>query len=532
VLLFLGPVLLDLLVNGAQQAFAYLAADTFYYLVVARNAAELGQLSFDQLHPTNGFHPGWQLLLTGLYQGYAWFGTSELSRLLGMMALQGACMAAALVLLGDALRQARGRVPATLVALPLGAYTLLTSPIAPWYGSWWAYLNGMESGLLLLGFAALLRAMVSPRFLDGWRNGLLIGLLLGAVGVARLDHFLAVPALLLAVTPALWARRGPLAWAWLLSCLASSSAVLLGVLVFDQAVAGTWLPISGAAKSTFPSPAAAASTFAELGELLASVSDPQQRVALWRHAQLLLPAGVAGLLLARIGLLARRRALAPWDRALASGALLTLLLAAYNLCFVPRMEQGHWYFPVSTLLVSLALMAALDDWAPTRRLQSSPWAALPLAAGVLGFFGAVHWGSGMNDRYARFFFEEGPLAREHYGEAPPRLVELDDGIIAYATGFPAMGGIGYTLDREAAEHHRQGTLLALAHARGYDRLALWIYSLNPGEFGPGSPSDAIRERMGQSFFLSPEQVEPFDWSVDYHSPTGGFSILRFEPRED
>ncbi len=532
VAVFLGPVLLDLLFNGIQQAFAYLAADTFYYLVVARNSAELGMLSFDQLHPTNGFHPGWQLLLAALYRLFEGLGTGEPGRILGVLALQAACMSGALLLLGDTLRRARGRVPATFVILPLGAYTLLNAPVAPWYGSWWAYLNGMESGLLLLAFGALLRAMVGPDFFAGGRAGVIAGLLLGAVGVARLDHFLAVPALLLSVAPALWSQRGPHARAWLAGCLVASGALLASVLLFDWLVAGTLLPISGAAKSSFPSPSAAADTLGELGALLATAGDPQQRVALWRHTQLLLPAGVAALLLLRLGLLARRGPLGPWDRALGFGALLTLLLAGYDLCFVPRLEQGHWYFPVSTLLVSLALMTALDDWSPTRRLQSSAWAALPLAAGALVFFAAVHWDSGMNDRHARFFFQEGPLAREHYGNDPPRLVELDDGIIAYATGFPALGGIGYTLDREAAEHHRRGELLQLAHRRGYDRLALWIYSLAPGEFGPGSPSHAIRERMGQSFFLSPEQVEPFDWSVDYQSPTGGFSILRFEPREE
>ena len=39
----------------------------------------------------------------------------------------------------------------------------------------------------------------------------------------------------------------------------------------------------------------------------------------------------------------------------------------------------------------------------------------------------------------------------HYGDSPPRLIEYDDGIVAYATGFPTMSGLGLTLDREAHE---------------------------------------------------------------------------------
>lgn len=37
--------------------------DTFYYLTIARNVAETGQFSFDNLSATNGFHPLWQLAL-------------------------------------------------------------------------------------------------------------------------------------------------------------------------------------------------------------------------------------------------------------------------------------------------------------------------------------------------------------------------------------------------------------------------------------------------------------------------------------
>jgi hypothetical protein len=46
--------------------FGYVAADAFYYLVVARNVARHGSFSFDGRHPTNGFHPLWQLLTSAL----------------------------------------------------------------------------------------------------------------------------------------------------------------------------------------------------------------------------------------------------------------------------------------------------------------------------------------------------------------------------------------------------------------------------------------------------------------------------------
>ena len=51
------PVVLDLLVHGARRVFGYLAIDTFYYLTVARNGLDLGGLTFDHVHATNGYHP-------------------------------------------------------------------------------------------------------------------------------------------------------------------------------------------------------------------------------------------------------------------------------------------------------------------------------------------------------------------------------------------------------------------------------------------------------------------------------------------
>ncbi len=44
----------------------YVADDAFYYLQIARHLAANGHSTFDGLNPTNGYHPGWMLLMTGL----------------------------------------------------------------------------------------------------------------------------------------------------------------------------------------------------------------------------------------------------------------------------------------------------------------------------------------------------------------------------------------------------------------------------------------------------------------------------------
>ncbi len=46
----------------------YVADDAFYYLQIARHLAASGRPTFDGLNPTNGYHPGWMLLMTGCAQ--------------------------------------------------------------------------------------------------------------------------------------------------------------------------------------------------------------------------------------------------------------------------------------------------------------------------------------------------------------------------------------------------------------------------------------------------------------------------------
>jgi len=46
-----------------------------------------------------------------------------------------------------------------------------------------------------------------------------------------------------------------------------------------------------------------------------------------------------------------------------------------------------------------------------------------------------------------------------------------------------------------------------------------------------SSSEMIRERLGKTFFLTPKEVEQFNFKVEYISPDGHFAIIRFAPRD-
>ncbi len=169
--LVVAPVVIDLLARGRRRAFAYVAADAFFYLQVARNWADRGRVSFDGNRSTNGFHPLWQIVLAAIWRpARAVF--SEADMLVLVVLLGAALLAVATLLLARALRDA-GCLTPWFVALPFGAYALIIAPLwagfghgfsalnslegpMPLYGTAWSYANGMESACVWCAFALLL----------------------------------------------------------------------------------------------------------------------------------------------------------------------------------------------------------------------------------------------------------------------------------------------------------------------------------------------------------------------------------------
>ena len=78
--------------------------DAFYYLETARNLAATGQSTADQVSNTNGYHPLWMLLMTGL----AWIDSSSETLLRAAIGMSFAMHAAVALLLLVTLRRTVG----------------------------------------------------------------------------------------------------------------------------------------------------------------------------------------------------------------------------------------------------------------------------------------------------------------------------------------------------------------------------------------------------------------------------------------
>lgn len=216
------PVLLD----------AVLHDDSFYYLQTARNLAAGFGSTFDQVNFTNGYQPGWFLVLAALAYG----GASHVLVTAGIMA-QSALFAAGAVLLMVVL--VRQGLPALAAVAAVGVVFVVIVPVLGW--------DLLEGGLNLLMSTALLMALV--RFEAGEASPFVLGLAVSMAFLARTDHGLFVP---IAGAMVLWRRReGPVGTVArdALAYAAPVAVIIGGYLLINVATTGHIMPISGRLKA-------------------------------------------------------------------------------------------------------------------------------------------------------------------------------------------------------------------------------------------------------------------------------------------
>ncbi len=465
--LTLLPMILYVRHFPASAPLSMFANDTFYYLDVARNSQGTPFFSFDGAHPTNGFHPVWQGLLY-LAVKYRLLDLADPTHALvqlfyGNLAILGAAV------FGLALAAARYlRHPwlALLTVCP-GWLWFPMALSAPGYLACWSNLNGMETAIGLLFFAAVLltcgtSALRLHRF--AWTC-----LFLGMMVLSRLDDvFFLLPLLGFLL---LRMRRPSRRAAW---ALASVPLLMIAVyLVYNLHSTGRAMPVSGAAKAAL----AYRGNLSMLGALFlpAGWDAPRGEAAVgfsifaeqyMRLLQMLGPMLLAALYLAR----PRPGCRTPVD-ALCVGVLLK---GAYNFCFVALFDQGFWYYGSSVFTANLVLSLAVDH-ALTRPLPDAlprawRWAAV-CGEGVfvllcMNIFVNDKLNNNPGTQMQTVLARRTVLADMVRRSGGGGFIEFDDGILGFATGMGSISGFGLVADPEARLARKQGRFFDLAMARG------------------------------------------------------------------
>ena len=530
-LLFVGPIVATLLVKGARWTYAYLSGDSFYYLAIARNVARYGHVTYDGQYPTNGFHPLWQICVVLIYRLAAAFGMPDSLIPTALLAASVVVISIAIWVLGRCFVRAHGGVPIVFVFLPLGVYGLLKAFIEPHYGPLWSYADGMESCLVILSYALLLYLMVRPGFLESAWSALLTGAVVAALCLSRLDHALfAVPLFGCLMLRSVARRRGRDV---LLTALAVVPVLLVmaGYFVINIRYAGTPVPVSGMVKSFFPI------RVGNWSDILSGLQSPNSFIAhgtFWRVAQVFVPMAFALVCLSRAAILVARKRGTRFDFALCVTALFVLMLGAYDWLYVRLFQQGHWYFPISVLFVSLFAFHVLARFTPSRLLErKAGWCLLAVLVVSAGAFSGVYSQHQLNVSYHTFLTQEMPALNEHYEGQRIKLIEYDDGLLCYGAGFQVMSGTLLAADKGAVCHtiEDRRSLLTLAYDRGFDRIASWGYADAAKGLEYGMSSREIEHIMRPGSYLSRDlrrlgKPSPFLFSVDYVSPSHELTVLR------
>jgi len=210
-------------------------------------------------------------------------------------------------------------------------------------------------------------------------------------------------------------------------------------------------------------------------------------------------------------------------------------LALYNFCFVPKLNQGFWYFPVSFLYVSVYVIRLTDRLFDRLGRRMATGAGIACAVATLLGYLWIQPSSSDSSR-ASFFYDEAPKIRAFYGNSPPQILEYDDGIITYATGFHAMSGMGLTLDADAilaaggigAHRSNRNSLLELGLERGFNRFCTFSYPGRPRLTAESSDRDI---RSAYSHLIG-RQGRRFVFRVEYASSDGALSIIEARRRGD
>jgi hypothetical protein len=527
------PVLVDLARSPRNRPFGYAAADTFYYLGVARTAIESGSLSTEGMHPTNGFHPLWQAATVALYGVCQLFGRADAALILTILASL-ACTALAVWLLAESFQLAAGGVPAAFAIVPIGVYAVIASyywhvgpPNAngglegalPVYGTLYSFVNGMESGIALLAFALLARTFLRREADARLLSGIKCGAACSFLCLARLDHaaFVVTPVALWLLELAQTRQRQR----FLLGAIAASVLPLLAYCGLNLLYVGLALPVSGLVKSHFPMPSL--DQVSPAIELLRAPLKAMDPPILYRILPMVLcPIWALGYVAIATRLRVGDRGLA-WtmrsfatrlDAFLVKMAPGVVLLSTYDLLFVSGV--GHWYFPVSTLYVSLTTLSLLQ--ALTRgiaRAKLLPVLGFALLAPlVLLLFMRFEYKPSYHQAYARFYWETAPRVREKLGGKVPKLVEMDDGIVAYSLHVPSVSASGYLLDAEAMRAWKARRLFDVAYHRGFHVISSFYYA----QHGTLQGASSVTAQQWAEHLLA-EDLSQYTATVLYDDPT-------------
>lgn len=352
----------------------FLPDDVFYYLVPARNLAQTGFISFDGIHPTNGYQPLWFAVTVPFFWLWPAGGTTPFR---------------AILLLQVVLSTITGLMMLRTLARLFGARQAAIGSVI-WLALYLPHLtNGLETALYALMLALLFDRIARPADDLSARDYLTTGMLAGLTFLARTDAVFLIAALscYLAFQPGAWSARRRAQHVKSLLLFAAPVAALAGTYVaINLLTTGHLMPVSGAVKAYYSELSRAAAIresgslwLAQLGSLLWGFRFPFPYHVMGAFGPWIL----FGMALRQPDAPASATIRRLWP--FFAGATASYLF--YALVYHGDYSQYPWYYAPHAFLAWLAvagLSVYVDDYPPFDRLPGlSAGLLVSIAAGLL-----------------------------------------------------------------------------------------------------------------------------------------------------
>lgn len=167
----------------ALQPLSYLLSDilpddAFYYFEIARHIVIGEGSTFDGVHPTNGYHPLWMLVLLPIFSWFSSGAVGATEPIYAALALSAFISAAA----GCVTLRILSRITDNPLARAVAVFALMASPL-------WLFetINGLETSLAMLLVVAFFLFALRAQEQPSYARYALAGALAGLMVLARMD---------------------------------------------------------------------------------------------------------------------------------------------------------------------------------------------------------------------------------------------------------------------------------------------------------------------------------------------------------
>lgn len=449
--------------------------DAYYYFLTAQHIVAGEGPSVDGMNPSNGWHPLWMLVTTGVYALPYTDLDTPVRLIVGLGAVCDALVAVALYL---GARRFIGE--AALVAGLV--YAVNAMPILQ-------AVNGLETGLGALCIALAWITTLAFSTQPTPRRAVLVGIVYGLCFLARTDLALIVVWLGLVLLAALFRRPDRLRLAFTIAI--SGLVVILPWLLWNTANFGS--PFDQSSAGAVPWAMRTRFEINFPGQPLWQLALRNASIQFWIRGDHLGAPLLSAVLLWPMAFVGLWRARQNTSRPL---AIITLLLLAGGalLFFVHvflRFYPRPWYFVVVAQSLSLGLALF---WAYTRpRLRLM---ALGLGVSALILFGLLAWNLGYYPWQVQFQYSAATWVREN---TPPDAIigSMNSGLIGYY-GERETVNLDGVVNPQAFEASQNRRLLDFMRTAGITYFLDVDYALEY-EYGPF---------MGAGYPEAFEEIEP------------------------